>query len=102
MNVMQAIYRKLMGRRMAYRNCFLGEDDKPHQDGQRVLADLAKFCRAFQSTAGMGKDGKIDPYAMAIAEGRREVLLRIQSHLNVDDADLREMAQQMASQADNH
>lgn len=102
LNAARMIYQKLMGRRMAYRKCFHGDDGKPHQDAIRVLNDLAKFCRVYQSTAQVGKDGKIDPIATHIAEGRREVFLRIQSQLGVDDSDLRELAQQMASQADNH
>lgn len=102
MNPVQYVYERLMKRRMSYRRCFLGEDGKPHQDAERVLADLAKFCRALQSTAQVGADGKIDPIATHIAEGRREVFLRIQSQLGVDDRNLLNMAQQMASQADNH
>lgn len=102
MNPAKFIYDKLMARRMAYRRCFMGEDGKPHSDAERVLADLAKFCRALQSTAQVGPDGKIDPIATHIAEGRREVFLRIQSQLGIDDSNLMNMAQQMASHADNH
>lgn len=102
MNPFRYVYERLMKRRMAYRACFHGDDGLIHDDGKRVLADLAKFCRVYQSTAQRGADGSIDPIATHIAEGRREVFLRIQSQLQVDDSDLREMAQQMASQADNH
>lgn len=42
-----------------------------------VLADLARFCRAHESTAHP------DPYAAARLDGRREVWLRIQQHLNL-------------------
>ena len=44
---------------------------------QAVLADLAKFCRADQSTF------HVDPRASAVLEGRREVWLRIQTYLNL-------------------
>ena len=50
--------------------------------GQRVLADLAKFCRAHETTF------HLDARAHAVAEGRREVWLRIQRHLNLTDEQL--------------
>lgn len=45
--------------------------------GQEVLIDLAKFCRADRSTF------HADPRSHALLEGRREVWLRIQQHLNL-------------------
>lgn len=45
--------------------------------GMEVLADLAKFCRADTSTFDA------DPRNHALMEGRREVFLRIQSHLHL-------------------
>lgn len=50
--------------------------------GQRVLADLAKFCRAHVSTF------HADARVHAVAEGRREVWLRIQQHLQLTDEQL--------------
>jgi hypothetical protein len=50
--------------------------------GAKVLADLAKFCRAQEST--FHPDARVH----AVAEGRREVWLRIQQHLNLSDEDL--------------
>ena len=50
--------------------------------GQEVLADLAKFCRAHETCFHM------DARAHAVAEGRREVFLRIQRHLNLTDDQL--------------
>ena len=47
-----------------------------------VLADLAKFCRATESTF------HVDPRAHAVQEGRREVWLRLQSHMKMSDDDL--------------
>ena len=52
----------------------------PH--GAKVLADLAKFCRARESTF------HADPRVHALAEGRREVWLRIAQHLNLTEEDL--------------
>lgn len=45
--------------------------------GEEVLADLAVFCRATETTFHR------DPRVHAGLEGRREVFLRIQHHLNL-------------------
>lgn len=68
--------RFLAERRTDYTRTF----DTPH--GAKVLADLAKFCRAQESTFHP------DPRVHAVAEGRREVWLRIQQHLNLSEQDL--------------
>jgi len=51
-------------------------------DAADLLADLAKFCRAHDSTA------HADPYMAARIDGRREVWLRIQNHLRLTDDQL--------------
>lgn len=64
-------------RSQAYKKTFAGPF------GEKVLADLRRFCKATVPTA--------DPdnvYATYIAEGRREVWLRIQAHLNLTDEDV--------------
>lgn len=60
-------------RRNAYANTF----DTPL--GREVLADLAVFCRANATT--FHPDARLH----AVAEGRREVWLRIQNHLKLTD-----------------
>ena len=50
--------------------------------GQEVLRDLAKFCRANQSCFHE------DPRLHAVLEGRREVWLRIERHLNLTSQEL--------------
>ena len=50
--------------------------------GERVLSDLAKFCRAHESTF------HVDPRVEAIMQGRREVWLRISRHLNMTEEEL--------------
>lgn len=50
--------------------------------GTEVLEDLATFCRAHTTTF------HADARAHAVAEGRREVWLRIQRHLNLTDEQL--------------
>lgn len=66
----------LSRRRTAYVKTFSGPF------GEEVLADLAKFCRANQTTF------HADPRVHAVAEGRREVFLRIQQHLQLTDDQL--------------
>jgi len=60
--------------------------------GDEVLRDLAKFCRANQSTF------HADPRVHAVAEGRREVWLRIQQHLNLTDDQLWQIYGQTSAQ----
>lgn len=60
------------GRQRAYRLTF------PLNPAQiMVLADLAKFCRAFETTF------HADPRVHAALEGRREVWLRVTNHLHL-------------------
>lgn len=61
------------GRAYAYQMVF----DKQNKFLETVLKDLAKFCRAHESTF------ELDPRKHAVLEGRREVWLRIQEHLNL-------------------
>lgn len=51
--------------------------------GKAVLADLKKFCHAITPTADINNTN-----ATYIAEGRREVWLRIQAYLNLSDEDV--------------
>ena len=69
--VVEQAKRWLFRRRYAYQTTFRG----PLAD--EVLRDLARFCRANQSTF------HDDARAHALAEGRREVWLRIANHLNL-------------------
>lgn len=76
------LYELFWNKRKAYRAVFGGAD------GRRVLADLREFCRADSSCVVVGKDGKIDTHATVLAEGRREVWLRITETLNLTDEQL--------------
>jgi len=76
MALIDRMRRFLAGRRTAYVQTFRG----PSADV--VLADLAKFCRAREST--FHPDARVH----ALAEGRREVFLRIQNHLQLSDDQL--------------
>ena len=63
----------LRARKLAYVQIFSGPV------GEKVLADLAKFCRAHETTFNA------DARAHAVAEGRREVWLRVQRNLQLTD-----------------
>lgn len=83
---MQKLLQKLRQRKYSYRRLFLTEDGKLNPDGEKVIADLKRFCRANASTAQVSPiRGSIDPIAMALAEGRREVFLRVMAHLHIED-----------------
>lgn len=79
---MKSLYERFWNRRKAYRDVFGNEA------GTRVLADLRGFCCADSSCVVVGKDGKIDTHATVLAEGRREVFLRIIETLNLTDEQL--------------
>ncbi len=68
----------LKGRQQAYRAVF----SPTNVFTENVLADLATFCRANQSTFHP------DPRVAAELDGRREVWLRIQQHLQLTTDDL--------------
>ena len=83
---MKDVVSRLLWRRQSYKRVFLDQDGKPNRDAEIVLADLKKFCRAQSSTVVVSPVSKtIDPYAMALAEGRREVWNRLASYLYLDD-----------------
>lgn len=78
---------RFLHRKADYQNCFLTPSGVPTAAGERVLKDLGRFCRAHQSTTVVSPVTRtVDPIATALAEGRREVFLRIVRHLYLDDA----------------
>jgi hypothetical protein len=50
-----------------------------------ILDELREFCRADVSCVIIGRDGRVDTHATAVAEGRREVFLKIQQILSLTD-----------------
>ena len=76
MNPVERVRDFISRRRNAYCKTFLN----PY--GADVLEDLARFCRANEST--FNADARLH----AVAEGRREVWLRIQKHLQLTDEQL--------------
>lgn len=71
-------------RRNAYCKTFMPTGEfAPY--AEEVLVDLARFCRAHDTCF------QVDPRAHAVAEGRREVWLRIARNLHLSDAQLWEL-----------
>jgi hypothetical protein len=85
-----SLFTKWWNRRHAFRNVFWRGSRDPDDVGA-LLADLRQFCRADVSCVVVGKDGRVDTHATAIAEGRREVWLRIVQTLDLTDSDLNKM-----------
>lgn len=71
--------RLLSRRRLAYQHTF---DPGKNAYATEVLRDLARFCRAFETTF------HVDPRAHAVLEGRREVWLRIQEYTRMSPDEL--------------
>lgn len=83
--MLDALLNRLNKRRAAYRALFLQQDDQVKPAARDVLLDLKRFCHAGKPTYKVGGNGAIDPLASAVAEGRREVWLRIVEHLELED-----------------
>ena len=66
----------LTSRSQSYRKCFSG------MSGERVLEDLAIFCRANETT--FHPDARTE----GVLQGRREVWLRISAHMNLSEKEL--------------
>lgn len=81
--------RALLKRKHSYRECFQEKDGQTlTQSGAYVVRDLARFCGAYKGNAPMSLNKAIDPVAMAMAEGRRQVYLRILSQLTVSEQEI--------------
>jgi len=79
----------ILKRRAAYRRIFLNGEGQLNPDAAVVMKDLASFCRFLNSTAIISPQSRqTDVPASFMAEGRREVYLRILANLHVSDADL--------------
>jgi len=84
---MNPLFLKFWNLREHYRAVFWRhEPDEPHL--KAIVKDLREFCRADQSCVVVAKDGRIDTHATAVAEGRREVWLRITQTLSLSDQTL--------------
>lgn len=79
-------------RRESYRRCFTQPNGKLTRNGEAVLADLAKFCRANRPTVVFASPQRVvDIHASMLAEGRREVYCRIVEILGMTDEQLNQL-----------
>ena len=70
-------------RKSAYQKTF------NNPEGQKVLADLRRFCRADAPTADVN-----NVQTTYLLEGRREVWCRIQAHLNLTDEQITNLVEE--------
>lgn len=81
--------RRLLLRKQSYRECFQQPSgDELTKSGAYVMRDLARFCGVYKSNTPLTLNKSVDPVAMGIAEGRRQVYLRILSQLTVTEAEI--------------
>lgn len=79
------IKKKLWRRKEAYQRVFLSDRGDLMPDAEIVLADLKRFCNAVKPSSRLDGQNKIDPYALAIGEGRREVWDRINAYIHLNE-----------------
>lgn len=82
MGLLQKLNPMVLKRRRAYLATFSGPN------GKQVLADLRRFCRATLPTADVN-----NPNVTYLLEGRREVFLRILSHMQITEDELFELTE---------
>lgn len=79
----------LKRKKAAYVNTFCGGLGKVHPEGERVLADLKKFCGVTKPGIVVSpKAGLVDPYASIYRSGQRDVYLRIAGFLGITESQL--------------
>lgn len=94
MNENQAKIRKVAKIRAIWKDLLREQDGSLKSNSLEILSDLEKFCHASRSTVKVSPGSQsIDPYAMCIAEGRREVWLKICEYLKLDDRDIQMLIQ---------
>lgn len=81
------LFTRLWNLRESARAVFVTRKATPRMS-RPILDELREFCMADQSCVVVAKDGRIDTHATAVAEGRREVWLKITQILNLTDEQL--------------
>lgn len=69
-----------------YKGLVYGDNGELRRDAERVLADLREFCGVSRATIF-----DPEPLIMARREGRREVFVRIQNFLNLDEKTVQQL-----------
>lgn len=81
--------RRFLSRRLAFRDCFMDAHGQLTPSGAKVMRMLAKKAGAYRSSVRLSPvTGAVDSHAMAVAEGRREMYLYLQSQLELPDRDV--------------
>ena len=82
-------------RRRDYEACFCDPGGEATKAGANVLRDIAQFCGAYSTPAKVSPVSRsVDPLAMGIAEGRRQVYLHIQRRLKLSDEKILSMMEE--------
>ena len=77
----------------------LDNNDNFNPAARVLMAELSRFCYGNKTPVKVSKvTGTIDPIALAVAAGRREVLLRIMEILGFSDANALKMIEQLNQQ----
>lgn len=77
---------RMFWKKRSYQRLFL-KDGKPTPEAKVILADLKAFCRGGDyPSISKNVAGTVDPYEMAVREGRREVWRRITEALYLDES----------------
>lgn len=86
---------KLMRRRNAWRDMTRGQDGELTPAAVEALAHLRRFCYMDRGSVKVSpRSGMIDPHAMALIEGRREVFMLIEQSIKLTDGDIQRLIQQ--------
>ena len=76
---------RLLNLSSSYKACFCDEAGNLTEHGRRVLKDLGKFCHLYSSTVKVSPISRtVDPIAMGVAEGRRDVARRVWAYIELD------------------
>lgn len=89
-----SLYLKFWNLRESFRKAFQRDEQPKPAAFVPILDDLREFCRADSTCIVIGKDGRVDTHATAVAEGRHEVYLRIMQTLNLSDETLQKLKEQ--------
>ncbi len=94
-DALERIRLRLTRRANAYQSLFKRPGGELTDAAEIVLRDLERYCYAHKPTLKVSPvTGQTDPYAMAFAEGRRDVFNRIKAMCNLTDEQINRIAQQ--------
>lgn len=82
---------------IAFRDLFKTPDGELSNDAEIVLKTLAKFCNVESTSIRYGLSQVIDPYQVAVNEGRRQVYLMMLKKINVKDEQINDFFEREVS-----